>query len=281
MSIFLSMYDSNVGVLDSNATFQSWALRKTGPPVKTTDLAMLGVERVTAFVALSSTVFVIGDDEGGVFHYNTETQDLSRLGNHRYNVTALLVLKDGRLVSADADGTVYFWDLATRTVTATIDEIIHSLHQDKYFEEPIMSLVQAPDGRLLILTASGLSTWDVANQEPQELMGYTTESLATCVTVLTDGRIAIGTAAGTIEILNEASSVWETLDGHGDAVTALCPLSRNGLASVAADGAMFVWNLESGTIVDAMMSFGADTFLKKEEDRVVYWKDGLKEWIFG
>ena len=281
MSIFLSMCDSNVGVLDSNATFQSWALRKTGPPVKTTDLATLGVECVTAFVALSPTVFVVGDDDGGVFQYNTETQDLTRLGNHRYNVTALLVLKDGRLVSADADGTVYFWDMTTKTVVAEIDTIIHSLQQDKYFEEPIMSLVQADDGRLLILTASGLSTWDVTNQEPQELMGYTTESLATCVTVLTDGRVAIGTAAGTIEILNEASSVWETLDGHGDAVTALCPLSRNGLASVAADGAMFVWNLESGEIVDAMMSFGADTFLKKEEDRIVYWKDGLKEWIFG
>ena len=281
MRIFLSMSDSRVGVLDSNATFQPWALRTTGPPVKEAEPTALDVEHMTAFAAVSPTVFVIGDGEGGVFQYNTETREMTRLGNHRYNVTALLVLKDGRLVSADADGTVYFWDLTTKTVVAEIDEIIHSLHQDKYFEEPIVSLVQAPDGRLLILTASGLSTWDVANQEPQELMGYTTESLATCVTVLTDGRIAIGTAAGTIEILDEASSVWETLDGHGDVVSAICPLSRNGMASVAEDGAMFVWNLESGEIVDAMMSFGADTFLKKEEDRIVYWKDGLKEWIFG
>jgi len=280
MSIFLSMSDSNVGVL-SNETFQPWTLRKNGPPVLNAEPIVLGVERVTAFAALSSTVFVLGDDEGGVFQYNTETEDLVRLGNHRYNVTALLVLKDGRLVSADSDGTVYFWDMTRRTVTAMIDTIIHSLHQDKYFEEPIVSLVQADDGRLLILTASGLSTWDVANQEPQELMGYTTESLATCVTVLTDGRIAIGTASGTIEILDETSTVWETLDGHGDAVTALCPLSRNGLASVAADGAMFVWNLESSEIVDAMMTFGADTFLKHGGDRIVYWKDGLKEWIFG
>jgi WD40 repeat protein len=112
-------------------------------------------------------------------------------------------------------------------------------------------------------------------------MGYSTESLATCLAVLTDRRIAIGTAAGTIEILNEASSVWETLDGHGDAVTALCPLSRNGLASVAADGAMFVWNLTSGEIVDALDSFQAEAVIKTEENRIVYWKDGLKEWIFG
>lgn len=270
-----SISETCVGVVNpSNSTVQMWDSTKTvGVPLGVP--TQLGVAGLTAFTMITSSSFVVGDDEGGLHLYELRGEDgwtyADRIGNHRRGVTALLRLDDGRLVSGSSDGTVAFWDLSRPSLFRCVFMI-----DDEYHEDPVVAFHQTEDRRLLLLCEQGLSTWDLSGEEPTELMGFSWPyTKATCVNTLADGRIVVGREDGVIQILTESSETdwwnWEQLDGHAGAVTAIYGRPDGALLSLGSDGALFVWDTETRQIVDALEDLGSDGSAFLSPERVAYY----------
>ena len=276
-----------VGLVNpATSAFQLWNCSKSvGTPEG--DPVSLGVAGLTAFTMLSSTSFVVGDDEGGLHLYELRGEEgwtyADRIGNHRHGITALLLLADGRLVSGSSNGTVAFWDLKREAYHKCV-----FLIDDEYHEDPVVAFHQTSwrsspaeageECRLYILGQQGVGTWDVSDgKEPTELMGYSgITSRATCLTVLPDGRIAIGTVDGGIDLLTEPgkeseTSGWDLLDGHEGAVTAVYGLPDGSLVSFGADGALFLWDTETHQIVDALEELDSEGSTRMSPERVAYY----------
>ena len=276
LSMFLSSHsDTCVGVVNpSNSTVQMWDSTKTvGVPLGVS--TQLGVAGLTAFTMITSSSFVVGDDEGGLHLYELRGEEgwtyADRIGNHRRGVTALLCLRDGQLVSGASDGTVAFWDLSLPSLFKCVFMI-----DDEYHEDPVVAFHQAVDGRLILLNKRGLSTWGLSGEEPTELMGYSWPTInATCVSMLADGRIAVGREDGVIQILTESSDTdwwdWALLDGHAGAVTAVYGCPDGTLFSLGSDGALFVWDPETQQIVDALEGLGSEGSACLSAGRVAYY----------
>ena len=264
--------DHCVGIVNpADSTYQEWDCSGSiglpkGEPVP------LGVAGLTAFVMLSLTSFVVGDDEGGLHVYELREEDgwtyADRLGNHRHGITALLLLADGRLVSGSSDGTVYFWDLAKEPYHKCVFMI-----DDEYHEDPVVAFHKFDD-HLFILGEKGFCTWDSPSEKPVELMGYSGfSSRATCLTVMADGRVAIGTVEGDIELWSE-SGEWDRLDGHASAVTTVYASPDGSLVSLGKDGALFLWNLETRQIVDALEDLDSEGSTLVPPGSVLYYANG-------
>jgi WD40 repeat protein len=150
---------------------------------------------------------------------------------------------------------------------------------DEYHEESVLAFHQASDGRLLVLTPHTVSTW-VAEDMFQELMGYSFLVEATCFTVLTDNRIAVGTRDGSIQILKEEGFEWTPLEGHSHPVKAVYALSGEDIVSVGEDGTILVWDCKTTEIID-MLEEEAEESILVAKDRLAYWQDGrLMDWNF-
>jgi WD40 repeat protein len=275
MSVLQSSFPNNfIGIIDSESKFSTTDLSKK--PYRSSPSVDLGIATITAFTALSSTSFVIGDNEGGIYRFDKSETTWSltdRLGNHRTPVTALQTLQTGYLVSGAKDGTVYLWDTDRATCLSMID--------DEYHEESVLAFHQTSDGRLLVLTPHTVTTWDVAENSLQERMGYSFLATATCFTVLTDDRIAVGTRDGSIQILEEDRFEWTPLEAHSYPVKAVYALSREDIVSVGEDGTILVWDCKTNEIVD-MLEEEAEESVLLANDRLAYWQDGqLLDWNFG
>lgn len=278
MSLLLSSFPNHfIGMLDSESKISMADL--SVKPYRYSTPHDLGIANITAFTALSATSFVIGDAEGGIYRFDQDTHDASwtltdRLGNHRYTVTALQRLQNGLLVSGSKDGTVYLWDTDRAVCLSRID--------DEYHEEPVVAFHQALDGRLLVLTPHTVSIWDVDKDLlGEELMGYSFLFEATCFTILTDNRIAVGSRNGSVQLLNEDPYEWTPLEAHSHPVKAVYALTRNDFVSVGEDGTILVWDCKTTEVID-MLEEEAEESILIGEDRIAYWQDGrLMEWNFG
>jgi len=275
MSVLQSSFPNNfIGIVDSESKFSTTDLSQK--PYRSSSQVDLGIASITAFTALSETSFVIGDAEGGIYRFDkmeTSWHLTDRIGNHRHTVTALHTLQNGHLVSGSTDGTVYLWD--------TGRAICLSMVNDEHHEEPVVAFYQASDGRFLVLTPHTVTTWDIAKDTLRELMGYSFLSEATCFTVLTDDRIAIGTRDGSVQILEENRFEWISLEGHSHPVKAVYALSREDIVSVGMDGTILVWDCNSTEIID-MLEEEAEESILVDDDRIAYWQDGrLMIWNFG
>jgi len=276
-----SVSDEWVGMVDSSdSTIQMWDCSGSIGVAKSSKTP-LGVAGLTAFTMITSISFVVGDDEGGLHLYELRGKEgwtyADRIGNHRHAVTALLLLVDGRLVSGSSNGTVAFWDLKREPYHKCV-----FLIDDEYHEDPVVAFHQFDD-RLFILGEKGFCTWDCsseASEEPTELKGYSGfSSRATCLTVLPGGCIAIGTVGGDIELVSESeedegTSTWDRLDGHASAVTTVYAHPDGSLVSLGADGALFLWDLETRQIVDALEDLDSEGSTLASPGSVLYYANG-------
>jgi WD40 repeat protein len=277
-----SVSDEWVGMVDSSdSTIQMWDCSGSIGVAKSSKTP-LGVAGLTAFAMMTSTSFVVGDDEGGLHLYEWRGEEgwtyADRIGNHRHGITALLLLADGRLVSGSSNGTVAFWDLTREPYHKCV-----FLIDDDYHEDPVVAFHQFDDS-LFILGEKGFSTWDFsseASEEPVELVGYSGfSSRATCLTVMADGRVVIGTVGGDIELVSEpegdrGTAKWDRLDGgHASAVKTVYALPDGSLVSLGADGALFLWNLETRQIVDALEDLDSEGSALVPPGSVLYYANG-------
>jgi WD40 repeat protein len=140
---------------------------------------------------------------------------LGTLGGHSSGLTALVVLPDGRLVSASGDKTIRVWNVEQSRAEMTLTG----------HDGAVWALALLADGRLA--SGSGGDSLDLWKNldRPERHSAQFNE----------------------IRIWNLASGHTEAiLSGHSDNVWALVPLSDGRLASGSRDGTIRVWNLATG-----------------------------------
>ncbi len=142
--------------------------------------------------------------------------EIARLKGHDGWVTALCVLKDGRLASGSTDKTIRLWDVASSAEIASLEAL------ERYFGDwiAVSVLCSLADGRL----ASGSGERSPAGGRVYPYSGDWTVRL---------WHLATGTETARLE-------------GHSMGVNALCLLADGGLASGSDDCTIRLWDVTTG-----------------------------------
>lgn len=180
-------------------------------------------------------------------------------------ILGILYTPDGRtLVSAGADGTVRFWDTATRLLQRTL----------KAHDKAVRALALSPDGRTLVTGGQDhfVRVWDaLTGEELYTLKKYRGEII--CVAISPDGRsFAVGFAPskdGAELRLYDLPTGTECAAGHTSvprsAVTAVM-FSPDGhtLAAGGKDGAVRLWELLENPAWSPLQGPGVERFTIQE-----------------
>jgi len=152
---------------------------------------------------------------------------------------------DGRTLALGSDnGSVRFWDVATRTERAVLQG-----HSDV-----VRSIAYSPDGRFLVSSGQDrqIMLWDAIDGVLVRSLGYPGGNAVQIVAFSRDGRdVAVGEVTDSpqdVVLLDpETGKVRKRLTGHRSGVSALA-FSPDGhsLASAGVDRCIKLWNLAGG-----------------------------------
>jgi len=145
------------------------------------------------------------------------------LHGHPCNVTALVVLADGRLASGDDDGEVRLWDVAGG------GDVVAVLRASGR----VCELAALPDGRRLAAGTFNfagyggrIEVWDVTSAPPVQFPSVSFNSIVSALVVLADGRLAAGCLSGGVRVVDvDACVVAAELGGQDCRGTALAGVS--------------------------------------------------------
>ena len=162
---------------------------------------------------------------------------VGELGRHQGRVLTMAILRDGRVATGAADGTLRIWDPARPGSTPVR---LHSVFGR------VRSLAALSDGRF---AAGGddmrVSVWDPARPEtpPSELGHHSGWILA--MTVLPGGRVAAGGADGKILLWDSArpETPPTELGHHSGWILAMTVLPGGRVAAGGTDGKILLWDL--------------------------------------
>ena len=160
---------------------------------------------------------------------------------HTAALTSLAYTADGRtLATASNDATVKLWDVATRTVRATL----------RGHTAPVEAVALSPDGQTLASAGwdRTVRLWDVATGRLKKtLEGHASTVFA--VAFAPDGQtLASGSSDKSVKLWDLASGKQRTtLEGHQGAVRCVL-FSPDGklLGSGGADGTVAIWDTATG-----------------------------------
>jgi len=158
--------------------------------------------------------------------------EIGRLVGHKFVVTAVCALPDGRLASGSYDKTIRIWDLTEGVETACLKA-----------QEKVNALCVLPDGRVAAGCDDGISLWDVTSgKETDHLKVGAVADLSP----LPDGRLAAANVSKIILLDINARVEPARLEGHSDVITSLCVLPDGRLASGSWDRTIRLWDILAG-----------------------------------
>ena len=162
-----------------------------------------------------------------------------RLKWHKKEITAIIKLDDGRLVTGGGDYSIRFWELKGDVFenTASIDE----------FTGFVMALYQLNDKRIISSSKDNNNTriWNQSNGKYScdiTLSEHT--KYVTCMIQLADNRLVTGSKDSHICIWTPSKRLFqckEHLKEHQDGVYSLLELSGNQIASGSDDKTIRIW----------------------------------------
>jgi hypothetical protein len=205
-----------------------------------------GFTRAVAFSADGAMLAVSerrGRGEGGVVSIWDWRKPcrIAVLAGHRGEINALACSRDGsRLASADSQGFVKVWDLATRRERMSI-----KAHE---FGRIIQSLAFSPDGTLLIVAVPfdrEVSLWDAASGAPRGTLP-TTGSGVHALAFAPDGpMLAMARGDGAVSLWDIVGRREMGILRAGDAMLQSLAFSPDGrqLATGGTDGAVRLWDM--------------------------------------
>jgi WD40 repeat protein len=157
------------------------------------------------------------------------------LQGHADQVTAMLALDRGRVISGSMDTTLRVWDVATGASLQTLTG-----HSDKVWA------VVALDGRRVVSRSwYELQVWDIATGATlRSLTGHT--GSVTALAALDAQRVISGSKDGTLSLWEIASGeCLLTLEGHTDEITTIATLDAKRVVSASADGTLRIWKVDT------------------------------------
>ena len=220
-----------------------------------TGVHLLGVASV-AFSPDSRTLAAgsVGYDENtSVSLWDVATGSLIRMltGQHRRSVTSVAFSPDGStLASADWTG-VALWYVATGDLLKKIEP-----RRGGHGDNP--SIAYSPDGTTLAVAGGGgfyasISLWDVASGN----LTKTLEEGAGNIAYSPDGATIVGmggSSGRTVRLWDVATGrIRKTFMGHSNRINSIA-FSPDGTTIASGDdyGALFLWNLATGTLTKAL-----------------------------
>jgi WD40 repeat protein len=217
----------------------------------------------------------------GTIYQGSESEVNMLLTDQNASITCLLVLSDGLLASAYANGNIFIWNLTSRkytslntshndTITSLIDlsngllasaswdrsikiwnltlkEEINSFDnkESAYFSKEayvsITFLTKLSNGLLASASFKSLKIWNITRREMKEFEIKSFSFVNSLVALNDNASIVIASDDKTIEIVNIRNQTKIDLVGHTDGVTCLLVLSDTLLASGSYDKTVKIW----------------------------------------
>ena len=197
---------------------------------------------VNALAVLPDGVLACGTESGMIYFYTSTGKCLGKWEAHDQGVLSLAALTDGLLASGSYEGEVKIWDPIEGTCKGTIE--CGNALTDVTTNGAVHCLLVLPDG-LLALGVAGCFKVLVCSIEGLKHLGnlYCHTGWVPAMQVLPDGRLAVATDFGPIELWNVATGTSkEFLQSHQDQVRAMAILADGRLVS-ADDETIRVWDL--------------------------------------
>lgn len=175
---------------------------------------------------------------------------------HVSDVSQILLLRNGNLLSAGADERMIVWDLATGNQIKTLSNYAYRQGLDY-----TQSVAELNDSNLV---AGGfnftVNIWNVSVSNcVYQLFNHTNP--ITSIVTLNDGNLATGTNNGTINIWNPYGRILlNILKGHNGEVIYMVVLKDGRLASASRDTTIKIWSVYSGldlTLNGALNSYSS------------------------
>jgi hypothetical protein len=150
---------------------------------------------------------------------------------HRYSVTAIGELPDGRLVSGSADAKVRVWG----------EDGWHPVTLEGHCRG-VRGLVVMPDGTVASCSRDGaVRVWDPTREVCiAKLLGHTDDCNA--LAAMPDGKLASGSADGTVRVWDPATGVCVLTIVVGAMVSAVGVLPDGNLVTASSDGMLRIWS---------------------------------------
>jgi len=166
------------------------------------------------------------------------TRLAERIGGHTDRVKSIAVAADGRMASADADGTVLIWKLGQALPVVTF----------KAHKSEINALAMSPDGKLLASAAADgtIKLWDAETGKPRgDLNGHSYAVYA--LDFSPDGRQLASVGKDRVILLWDLATktIAQELAGHDAAINTV-RFSPDGRVLATGGEAIYLWGLPSG-----------------------------------
>lgn len=184
------------------------------------------------------------------------------LEGHKYEVNAVAVLDNHRVVSASGDYTLRVWDIESGNSLRTLGG-----HTDSVRAVAVLDahrVVSASEDRTL-------RVWDIESGDVLQILeGHTGRVGA--VAVLDARRVLSASEDHTLRVWDiESRATLQILEGHTDKATAVAVLGARRVVSASEDCTLRVWDINSGATLQILEghTFGVLDVAVVDSDRVV------------
>lgn len=174
----------------------------------------------------------------------------------------IAISPDGSTLAIEHSGEIAIWDIATQTLTTTIDQAYSSSNLD-----------YTPDGASIVMNtgSNGIAVYDLASNTETKLdAGLRAEAQ---ISISPDGKYVVGVGSShTLFIWDLGSQeIVQELTGHSSAVTTLS-FSPDGTLVSATNSAIRLWNTNDGSLITEITEIGDKAVSRI--NRVVFSPDG-------
>ncbi len=161
-----------------------------------------------------------------------EATTISVCNVYEYQVSAVCVTPDGKIVSGSYDAEVRIWDSEGNQLAVC-----------EGHEDIVDAVCVTPDGKIVSGSWGGMvRIWDMEGNQLAVCEGHESGVRAVCVTP--DGKIVSGSIDGTIRIWDSEGNQLTVCEGHDGHVYTVCLAQDSKIVSGSGDNTVRIWDMK-------------------------------------